>query len=53
MTFPIDSTMTKESGEIVLEAEYKLLCLCDSLKAEFDRHAEVSGATTIPSKSGL
>ena len=42
--------MTKESGEIVLEAEYKLLCLCDSLKAEFDRHAEVSGATTIPSE---
>ena len=53
MTFPIDSTMTKESVKIVLEAEYKLLCLCDSLKAEFDKHAEVSGAMTIPSKSGL
>ena len=41
--------------KIVLELEvaYKLLCLCDSFKAAFDRHAEDSGATTIPSKLGL
>ena len=53
VTFPVDSTMTKESVKIVLEAEYKLLCLCDAFKAAFDKHAEDSGATTIPSKSGL
>lgn len=53
MTFPVDSNMTKESVKIVLEAEYKLLCLCDSFKAAFDKHTEDSGATTIPSKSGL
>ncbi|KAF8804287.1 hypothetical protein BYT27DRAFT_7225417 [Phlegmacium glaucopus] len=40
--------MTKESVKIVLEAEYKLLCLCDSFKAVFDKHAEDSGAMTIP-----
>ena len=51
MTFPIDSMMTKESVKIVLEADYKLLC--DSFKAVFDKHAEDSGATTIPSKSGF
>ena len=45
--------MTEESVKIVLEAEYKLLCLCDAFKAAFDKHAEDSGATTIPSKSGL
>jgi hypothetical protein len=53
VTFPVDSTMTKESVKIILEAEYKLLCLCDSFKAAFDKHAEDSGARTIPSKSGL
>jgi len=53
VTFPVDSTMTKDSVKIVLEAEYKLLCLCDSFKVAFDKHAEDSGAMTIPSKSGL
>jgi hypothetical protein len=45
--------MTEESVKIVLEAEYKLLCLCDSFKAAFDEHAEDSGAKTIPSEPGL
>ena len=53
MTFPTDLTMTKESVKIVLEAEYKLLCLCDSFKAAFNKHAEDSGTTTIPSKLAL
>ncbi|KAF8805561.1 hypothetical protein BYT27DRAFT_7224760 [Phlegmacium glaucopus] len=34
--------MTKESMKIVLEAKYKLLCLCDSFKAVFNKHAEDS-----------
>ena len=46
-------TVTEESVKIALEAEYKFLCLCDAFKAAFDEHAEDSGATTIPSKSGL
>lgn len=42
--------MSEEEVKKVLEAEYKLLCLCDTFKSEFDCVALSAGVTTIPGK---
>ncbi|KAF8800443.1 hypothetical protein BYT27DRAFT_7117444 [Phlegmacium glaucopus] len=40
--------MSGEEVKKVLEAEYKLLCLCDAFKNAFDEVACSAGVTTIP-----
>ena len=42
--------MGEEEVKKVLEAEYKLLCLCDMFKNEFDKVAYSAGVTTIPGR---
>ena len=42
--------MGEEEVKKVLEAEYKLLCLCDTFKNAFDEVAYSAGVTTIPGK---
>ena len=48
ITQPIDPMMGSASVESVLRAEYGLLCVGDTLKQEFDRHAQECGISTIP-----
>ena len=48
ITQPIDPQMDSTSVQSVLQAEYGLLCVGDTLKREFDRHARECGALTIP-----
>ena len=50
VTFPVDLHMSEEEVKKVLEAEYKLLCLCDTFKHAFDEVAHSAGVTTIPGK---
>ncbi|KAF8952860.1 hypothetical protein BDZ97DRAFT_1909005 [Flammula alnicola] len=49
LTQPIDSHMEQSAVESVLRAEYALLCIGNTLKQEFDSHAQEYGATSIPS----
>jgi hypothetical protein len=42
--------MGEEEVKKVLEAEYKLLCLCDTFKHAFDEVAHSARVTTIPGK---
>lgn len=42
--------MGEDEVRKVLEAEYKLLCLCDTFKNAFDEVAHSEGVTTIPGK---
>jgi len=42
--------MGEEEVKKVLEAEYKLLCLCNTFKDAFDEVAHSAGVTTIPGK---
>lgn len=48
VTFPFDLNMGEHDVRVVLEAEFKLLCMCDKLKEEFDRHATNMKHRTIP-----
>jgi hypothetical protein len=48
ITQPINPVMENASVESVLRAEYGLLCVGDTLKKEFDRHAQECGVVTIP-----
>jgi len=47
---PIDIGMTEAEVDKMLRAKYALLCLGDTLKREFNRHAMESGVLNIPSK---
>jgi hypothetical protein len=49
ITQPIDQLMDDASVKSVLEAKYFLLCVGDTLKGKFDRHAKECGTFTIPS----
>jgi hypothetical protein len=42
--------MGEEEVKKVLEAKYKLLCLCDTFKLAFDEVAHSARVTTIPGK---
>ena len=48
ITQPINPVMSSTSVESILWAEYGLLCIGDTLKQEFDRHAKEYGVITIP-----
>lgn len=48
LTQPIDSYMDSSAVKSVLQAEYALLCIGDTLKHEFDKHAHESGVDTLP-----
>ena len=45
---PIDSFMDSSAVKSVLQAEYALLCIGNTLKHEFDKHAHASGVNTLP-----
>ena len=42
--------MPQTEVEAVLRAEYRLLCLCDDFKKQFDAHAKDLDVLTIPRK---
>ena len=44
---PIDSFMDSSAVKSVLQAEYALLCICNILKHEFDKHAHESSVNTL------
>lgn len=44
---PIDSYMDSSAVKSVLQAEYALLCICNILKHEFDKHAHESDVNTL------
>ena len=48
ITQPTDRFMENAAVESVLRAEYGLLCVGDTLKQEFDRHARECSVLTIP-----
>lgn len=50
ITQPTDIRMQEDAVYSVLRAEYALLCMGASFKAEFDRYALDRGTTTIPRK---
>jgi len=50
LTQPSDGRMEKSAVKSILQAEYALLCIGDTLKHEFDEHARKSGIISIPSR---
>ncbi|KAF8808517.1 hypothetical protein BYT27DRAFT_7222879 [Phlegmacium glaucopus] len=48
LTQPIDTRMENSAVKSILQAEYALLCIGDTLKREFDEHARKSGIVSIP-----
>ena len=50
VTQPINPYMDDTSVQSVLRAEYGLLCVSNTLKQEFDHHAQECGTVTIPGR---
>ena len=48
LTQPIDSYMDSSAVKSVLQAKYTLLCIGDTLKHEFDKHAHEYGVDMLP-----
>ncbi|KAF8805628.1 hypothetical protein BYT27DRAFT_7258067 [Phlegmacium glaucopus] len=48
LTQPIDTRMENSAVKSILQAEYALLCIGDTLKREYDEHARKSGIVSIP-----
>ncbi|KAF8811841.1 hypothetical protein BYT27DRAFT_7208146 [Phlegmacium glaucopus] len=48
LTQPIDTRMENSAVKSILQAEYALLCIGDTLKREYDEHACKSGIVSIP-----